>query len=157
LAAAAALLAGLYCVASGWANRPLPRENLAVADHVGPIDAEMPLVREGFGNRSGTYRTQRIPLAAVGQPMMTYSPPRTLWVPDIGTARYGQALRFLVDPQARLIYEATTQGRTLLSYDDSADNLGHSARNRMLAGGGLVAFAAYQAIALARRRRRRDA
>lgn len=151
---AIAVLAGLYLLASGWSGLPLSRETLAIADHVGPLDVDMPLVSEGLGRNRGNYRTQLIPLAAAGQPVKTYSPARTLWVSDTGTVRFGQTLRFLVDPQAGLIYEATSQGRTLLHYDETAANLRSSARMRMLFGAALLVFAAYQAATILLRRRR---
>ncbi|UZF94650.1 hypothetical protein [Bosea sp. NBC_00550] len=43
-----------------------------------------------------------------------------------------------------MIYEATTEGRTMLSYDDTVGNLSASARNRLLVGLALFAFAIWQ-------------
>ncbi|UZF94649.1 hypothetical protein [Bosea sp. NBC_00550] len=70
---------GLYIAATAWARFPLPREQLSVAGHVGPISIDTPLVQEGTGRNQGSYRTQRIALVATGHPLKTYSPARTLW------------------------------------------------------------------------------
>ena len=139
-------------VLAGWLARPLPREKLAIAEHVGPISVEMPIISEGIGRNRGGYRTQRLPLVASGRMLQTYSPPRTLWVDGLDNIRWGQPLRFLVDPDAGLIYEATSAGRSLLSYDESAANLQDSARNRILMGLGVLAFAAWQFGTLLHRR-----
>lgn len=140
-------------VLAGWLARPLPREKLAIAEHVGPISVEMPIISEGIGRNRGGYRTQRLPLVASGRSLQTYSPPRTLWVDGLDNIRWGQPLRFLVDPDAGLIYEATSAGRSLLSYDESAANLQDSARNRILMGLGVLALAAWQFGTLLHRRR----
>lgn len=146
-------------VVAGWLARPLPREKLTIAEHVGPISVEMPIVSDGIGRNRGGYRTQRLPLVASGRMLQTYSPPRALWVNDLDNIRWGQPLRFLVDPDAGLVYEATSAGRSLLSYDESAANLQESARNRILIGLGVLAFAAWQFGTLLHRRRqeRREA
>jgi hypothetical protein len=135
---------GLYVAATAWARFPLPREQLSVAGHVGPISIDTPLVQEGTGRNQGSYRTQRIALVATGHPLKIYSPARTLWVENTDRIRWGQPLHFLVDPDRGLIYEATTEGRTMLSYDDTVGNLSASARNRLLVGLALLAFAIWQ-------------
>ncbi len=144
---------GLYLAAMGMTGFPLAREKFAIAEHVGPITIDTPLVHEWSGRSSGSYRTQRIPLAVAGQPAGIYAPARTLWVRDTDNIRYGQKLRFLVDPGRMLVYEATTEGRPLLSYDETAANLTGSARMRLLIGLGLLALAAWQGVSIILRRR----
>ena len=132
----------------------MAREQLAVADHVGPISIDTPLVQESNGRHRSNYRTQHIPLAAAGERVRIYAPAPTLWVRDTDNIRYGQQIRFLVDPDRAIVYEATSQGRTLLAYDETAENLSGSARSRLLAGLGLIALAAWQLGAMILRRRR---
>ncbi len=140
-------------VLSGWQASPLPRDRLSVAEHVGPISVEMPIVSSGIGRNRGGYRTQLLPLVASGRMLQTYAPPRNLWVDGLGDIRWGQPLRFLVDPDAGLVYEATSAGKILLSYDRSFAKLSESARNRSLIGLGFLAFAAWQLGTLLHRRR----
>ncbi|MGX1743095.1 hypothetical protein ACWIEX_16230 [Bosea sp. NPDC055353] len=127
---------------------------MSVAEHVGPISVEMPIISDGIGRNRGGYRTQLLPLVASGRMLQTYAPPRNLWVDGLGNIRWGQPLRFLVDPDAGLVYEATSAGKILLlSYDRSFANLSESARNRSLIGLGFLAFAAWQLGTLLYRRR----
>jgi hypothetical protein len=144
---------GLFMALAGWQAGPLPRDRLSVAEHVGPISVEMPIISDGIGRNRGGYRTQLLPLVASGRMLQTYAPPRNLWVDDLDTIRSGQTLRFLVDPDAGLVYEATSAGRTLLAYEASAAKLRDSARNRILIGLGFLAFAAWQFGKLLLRRR----
>jgi hypothetical protein len=125
------VLLGLFLLLKGITTHPPERAALTAADHVGPISYTTPLVSYGSGRSRGTYRTQMIPLAVPGFGGMQVSPPPTLWVDDLDRLRYGQRVQFLVDPHTRTVFEATTDGRTLLAYEASA-------ANRRGRGGGLI-------------------
>lgn len=140
LIAAVIIVFGLFVLVTGWRAMPLPREGLAVVDHIGPIDVDTPPVAQGQGSN----RTQHIPLVAAGRVEQVYSPAPTLRVDGTDQLRSGQPVRFLVDPKAGLIYEATTQGKTLLAYEDTASNLGASARNRILLGFGALVLGGFR-------------
>lgn len=128
-------LLGLFLLIAGFAQRPPERGALTVADHVGPISYTTPLVRVSRGRRgTSTYRTQKIVLAVPGFSPIEVSPPPTLWVDGIDRLRHGQQVRFLIDPQARLVFEATSEGRTLLSFAESEGNRRGRSNGLIVAG-----------------------
>jgi len=128
------VLVGLFLLLDGLTTRPPDRAALTAADHVGPISYTTPLVSYNRGRRRGNYRTQVIPLAVPGFGTIRVSPPPTLWVDDLDHLRRGQRVRFLVDPHARMVFEATTEGRTLLSYEASAESRRGRGNGAILAG-----------------------
>ncbi len=67
-----------------------------------------------------------------------YRPAPTLWVADISDLPPGTKVRYLVDPQAQLIYEAVSDGKTLLAYEATLENLSASARGRIFVGAALT-------------------
>ena len=159
LAGAAAMALGLAMIAASWWKGPLPRERLSLIEHVGPMVVATPLVRYGGpGHRqsSGTYRTQDIPLLAAGRLSGTYRPVKTLWVDDLDRISRGQKLSFLVDPGRRLVYEATTNGRVLLAYEETAAKLNETVRQNMLFGLGFVAIGGFWLAPIVWRHWRRE-
>jgi hypothetical protein len=129
------VLLGLFLLLKGATTRPPTREALTVADHVGPLSYTTPLVRVSRGRRgTATYRTQIIPLSVPGLGYMQVSPPPTLWVDGIDQLRYGQRVEFRIDPHARMVFEATSGGRTLLSYAESEANRRSRSNGLILAG-----------------------
>jgi hypothetical protein len=143
LLATLACCAGLYLLGAAWWNRPIPRDELLLVEHVGSPVVEMPLVRYGgMGSRQprGTYRTQDVRLTTVGRHSGTYRPASTLWIDDLDQVSRGQKLNFLVDPGSRLIYEVTADARVLLGYEETADHRRSAARRALLFGLGFLAF-----------------
>ncbi len=130
----AVTLMGLYLLAQGFAARPPERSALTAADHIGPVSYSMPLVSYSRGRSRGTYRTQLISLTLPGFGWMQVSPPPTLWVDDLDRLRADQRVRFLIDRHFRIVYEATTEGRTLLAYEASAANRRGRGLGLILAG-----------------------
>jgi hypothetical protein len=128
------VLLGLFLLLKGFTTQPPERSALTAAEHVGPISYSTPLVSYGSGRSRGTYRTQLIPLAVPGFGGMQVSPPPTLWVDDLDRLRHGQRVQFLIDPHARMVFEATTEGRTLLSYEASAASRKGRGNGLILAG-----------------------
>lgn len=128
-------LVGLVLLFRGATSRPPERAALTVADHVGPISYTAPLVTVSRGRRgNSTYRTQMIPLSVPGFGFMQVSPPPTLWVDGIDRLSYGQRVEFRIDPHARMVFEATSGGRTLLSYAESEANRRGRSNGLILAG-----------------------
>ncbi len=128
-------LLGLFLLIMGFAHRPPDRSALTVADHAGPISYTTPLVRVSRGRRgTSTYRTQKIPLAVPGFGFMEVSPPPTLWVDGIDRLRYGQQVRFLIDPRMKLVFEAASEGRTFLAFAESEANRRRRSNGLMIAG-----------------------
>ncbi|MFC5418842.1 hypothetical protein ACFPOB_04605 [Bosea eneae] len=165
LGAAISLVLGLWLLVAGWRTLRLARGDLLVADHVGPMSYSTPLIRVSSGRRgTATYRTQDLWLAAIrddGQYnyRQLYRPARGLWVDDIDRLDRDQQVRFLVDPDRQLVYEATSRGKTFLAYDDTAETLTSGARRSMLFGFALLAGAVWHLWPLASRywRERQDA
>lgn len=156
LIGAVMLALGVIVVAVSWWKGPLSRERLSLIEQVGPMNVATPLVQYGGpGPRqsSGTYRTQDIPLFAAGRISGIYRPARTLWVGDLDRIPRGQRLSFLVDPDRRLVYEATTSGRVLLAYEETAAKLNDTVRRNMLFGLAFVAIGGFWVGRIARRRR----
>ncbi len=128
-------LLGLFLLIAGFAQRPPDRNALVAADHVGPISHTTPLVRVSRGRRgTSTYRTQKILLAVPGFGPIEVSPPPTLWVDGIDNLRYGQQVRFLIDPNMRLVFEATSEGRTFLAFAESKANRRRRSNGLLVAG-----------------------
>ncbi|CAN7476943.1 hypothetical protein [Bosea sp. LjRoot237] len=157
LGAAISLVLGLWLLIAGLRTLPLARGDLLVADHVGPISYSTPLMRVSSG-RSGstTYRTQDLWLVAIGGNQQInyqrlYRPARGLWVDGIDRLESGQQVRFLVDPHHRLVYEATSRGRTFLSYDATAETRTSAAHRSLLFGFALLAGAVWHLWPLASR------
>ena len=159
LGAAISLVLGLWLLVAGWRTLPMARGDLLVADHVGPISYDTPLMRVSSGRRgSATYRTQDLWLVVRGDnPRINYQqlyrPARGLWVDGIDRLDAGQQVRFLVDPGHKLVYEATSRGKTFLAYDDTAETLTSGARRSFLFGFALLAGAVWHLWPLARRHR----
>ncbi len=126
---------GLILLLTGLANRPPERSGLTAAEHVGPISYTTPLATVSNGRRgNATYRTQKIPLAVPDFGLIEVSPPPTLWVDGLDNLRYGQRVRFLIDRHARIVFEATSDGRTLLAYADSLANRRRRSNGMIVAG-----------------------
>ncbi|PZR89453.1 MAG: hypothetical protein DI537_21015 [Stutzerimonas stutzeri] len=164
LGAAISLVLGLWLLVAGWRTLPLARGDLLVADHVGPVSYSTPLIRVSSGRGSSTYRTQDLYLVAIGNNQQVYyqrlyRPARGLWVDDIDRLDRDQQVRFLVDPDRQLVYEATSRGKTFLAYDETAETLTGGARRSMLFGFALLAGAVWHLWPLASRywRERQDA
>ncbi|MBR3190595.1 hypothetical protein [Bosea sp. (in: a-proteobacteria)] len=164
LGAAISLVLGLWLLIAGWRTLPLARGDLLVADHVGPISYSTPLMRVSSGRGSSTYRTQDLWLVAIGNNQQVYfqrlyRPARGLWVDGIDRLDPGQQVRFLVDPNHQLVYEATSRGKTFLTYDDTAETLTSGARRSFLFGFALLGSVAWHLWPLALRwwRERRGA
>lgn len=157
LGAAISLVLGLWLLLAGWRTLPLARGDLLVADHVGPMSYSTPLMRVSTGRRgTTTYRTQDLWLVVINDnPRINYQqlyrPVRGLWVDGIDRLDHGQQVRFLVDPGHKLVYEATSRGRTFLAYDDTAEALRNGARRSMLFGFALLGSVAWHLWPLARR------
>lgn len=157
LGAAISLVLGFWLLIAGWRTLPLARGDLLVADHVGPINYSTPLMRVSSGRSgSATYRTQDLWLVAIGDNQQInhqrlYRPARGLWVDGIDRLDSGQQVRFLVDPDRQLVYEATSRGKAFLSYDDTAAALTSGAHRALLFGFALLAGAAWHLWPLARR------
>jgi len=157
LGAAISFCLGVWLLVGGLRTLPLARGDLLVADHVGPISYSMPLMRVSSGRRgSTTYRTQDIPLVALGDNQRIYlrkmyRPVRGLWVDGIDRLDHGQQVRFLVDPNRQLVYEATSQGKTFLAYDETAETLKSAANRQFLFAFGLLASIAWHMWPLASR------
>jgi hypothetical protein len=151
------LLLGLWLLVGGWRTMPLARGDLLVADHVGPMSYSAPLISYRSGRSgSGTYRTQDLWLVATGDRghihyKRRYRPVRGLWVDGIDRLDHGQQVRFLVDPNLQLVYEATSRGKTFLSYDETAETLTGAANRQFLFGFALFAGAVWQFWPLASR------
>ncbi|MGA0597174.1 hypothetical protein [Enterovirga sp. CN4-39] len=143
-------LAGLVIAVMAFRALPVAREALAVAEAVAPVYAADEWVREGGGKwGTTTRRRQDIAVAGSGRGYLIVSPPRSLRVPDIDRLPQGIPLRFLIDPERRLIYEARLGERVLLAYAKSAEAL----RNPALAVlAGSLAVAAAGGFGLWRRR-----
>ena len=143
-------LAGLVIAAMAFRALPVAREALAVAEAVAPVYAADEWVQEGSGKWGTTpRRRQDIAVAGSGRGYLIVSPPRSLRVPDIDRLPQGIPLRFLIDPERRLIYEARLGERVLLAYAKSAEAL----RNPALAVlAGSLAVAAAGGFGLWRRR-----
>jgi len=159
LIGAAMLALGIIVVAASWWKGPLSRERLSLIEQFGPMTVATPLVRYGGpGHRqsSGTYRTQDIPLLAAGRISGTYRPAKTLWVDDLDRIPRSQKLSFLVDPGRRLVYEATTNGRVLLAYEETAAKLNETVRQNMLFGLGFVAIGGFWLAPIVWRHWRRE-
>lgn len=140
-----ALAFGCFLLGAAWQKRPLSKEQLSLIEQVGPLYVQMPLVRYGrLGRResTGTYRTQDIMLTS-GRISGAYRPPRYLWVDDLDRVQRGQKLRFLVDPHDRVVYEAVTNGKKLLSYEESAANLNDSAQKGFMYALGFLAMGGF--------------
>lgn len=158
LGAAISLVLGLWLVIAGWRTLPLARGDLLVADRVGPISYNSPLIRVSTGRRgSATYRTQDLWLAAISEDgrynhQRMYRPARGLWVDGIDRLDRDQQVRFLVDPTHQLVYEATSRGKTFLAYDATAEALTSGARRSFLFGFGLLGSVAWHLWPLALRR-----
>lgn len=157
LGAAISLVLGLWLLLAGWGTLPLARGDLLVADHVGPMSYSTPLMRVSTGRRgSATYRTQDLWLVVLSDnPRINYQqlyrPARGLWVDGIDRLDSGQQVRFLVDPNHRLVYEATSRGKTFLAYDDTAEALTSGARRSFLFGFALLGSVAWHLWPLALR------
>lgn len=151
------LLLGLWLLVGGWRTLPLARGDLLVADHVGPMSYSAPLISYRSGRSgSGTYRTQDLWLVATGDRghihyKRRYRPVRGLWVDGIDRLDHGQQVRFLVDPNLQLVYEATSRGKTFLSYDETAETLTGAANRQFLFGFALLAGVLWQLWPLASR------
>jgi hypothetical protein len=151
------LLLGLWLLVGGWRTLPLARGDLLVADHVGPMSYSAPLISYRSGRSgSGTYRTQDLWPVATGDRghihyKRRYRPVRGLWVDGIDRLDHGQQVRFLVDPNLQLVYEATSRGKTFLSYDETAETLTGAANRQFLFGFALFAGAVWQFWPLASR------
>lgn len=126
-----AWLSGVLAVGSvvmliGYAALPLARDALTIVDATGPIVGTSELITESRGRGYRSYRKQTIWLRAGRYGSLGASPPKYLWVDDLDRIGSGQIVRFLVDPDRSIIYEATSEGRTLLAYAAAADKLkGH--------------------------------
>lgn len=157
LGTAISLVLGLWLLIAGWHTLPLARGDLFVADHVGPISYDTPLIRVSSGRRgTATYRTQDLWLVVISNDrrinyQQLYRPARGLWVDGIDRLDQGQQVRFLVDPSDRLVYEATSRGKTFLAYDDTAETLTSGANRSFLFGFLLLAGAAWNLWPLASR------
>ncbi|MGE7473053.1 hypothetical protein ACQKLX_26740 [Bosea sp. NPDC003192] len=157
LGAAISLVLGLWLLIAGWRTLPLARGDLLVADHVGPMSYSTPLIRVSSGRRgTATYRTQDLWLVVISDnPRINYQqlyrPARGLWVDGIDRLDRGQQVRFLVDPSDRLVYEATSRGKTFLAYDDTAEKLTSGAHRSFLFGFALLAGAVWHLWPLASR------
>ncbi|MCP4565821.1 MAG: hypothetical protein GY873_12635 [Bosea sp.] len=157
LGAAISLVLGLWLLIAGWRTLPLARGDLLVADHVGPISYSTPLMRVSSGRSgSATYRTQDLWLVAIGGNQQVYyqrlyRPARGLWVDGIDRLDAGQQVRFLVDPGHKLVYEATSRGKSFLAYDDTAEALTSGARRSFLFGFALLGSVAWHLWPLASR------
>ena len=117
-------LAGLVVVAVAFARLPPSRGNLVVAEAAAPVHVTDELVRVSSGRRgSATYRQQNIAVSGGGRGYLLVSPPRELWVPEIDRLPRGTVVRFLIDVDNRLIYEARLGERILLAYETSAGQL----------------------------------
>ncbi len=114
--ALAGLVLAIYCLL----RLPPARASLAAAEAVAPIHVTDELVHETRRRGASTWRRQNVAVAGAGRGHLVVSPPRTLWVPDIDRLDRGTKVRFLIDPDARLIYEARLGERVLLSYETSA-------------------------------------
>jgi hypothetical protein len=166
LLATLAWFVGLYLLGAAWWNRPIPRGELLLVQHVGSPIVDMPLVRYGgMGSRQprGTYRTQDVRLTSAGRHSGTYRPASTLWIDNLDQVSRGQKLNFLVDPGSRLIYEVTADGRVLLDYEETADHRRSAAWRALLFGLGFLAFGScwiansagfgFKSLGLARKKR----
>jgi hypothetical protein len=157
LGAAISLVLGLWLLIAGWRTLPLARGDLLVADHVGRMSYSTPLMRVSTGRRgTATYRTQDLRLVVISDnPRINYQqlyrPARGLWVDGIDRLDHGQQVRFLVDPGRRLVYEATSRGRTFLAYDDTAEALTSGAHRSLLFGFILLAGVVWHLWPLASR------
>lgn len=129
-----ALAFGSYLIGAAWQKLPLSKEQLSLIEQVGPLYVQMPLVRfGGLGRResTGTYRTQDIMLT-FGRVSRVYRPPKYLWVHDLDQVQRGQKIQILVDPHDRVVYDAVTNGKKLLAYEEAAASLTDSARKGLL-------------------------
>lgn len=157
LGAAISLVLGLWLLIAGLRTLPLARGDLLVADRVGPISYSTPLMRVSKGRSgSATYRTQDLWLTAISDNRQInyqrlYRPARGLWVDGIDRLDSGQEVRFLVDPHRQLVYEATSRGKTFLSYDATAETLTSGAYRSLLFGFALLGSVAWHLWPLARR------
>lgn len=134
---------GLFMLAAAWWKGPTAREQLVLVEEKAPMIVEMPLVSYGgLGARQtrGTYRTQEIRLYGAGRHSGLYRPAKNLWVDDLDRVPSGQKVLFRVDPGTSLIYEATSNGRVLLSYERTAARLNEQFWQILLIGLGLLAF-----------------
>jgi hypothetical protein len=137
-------LGGLVVAAMSVVRLPPSREALAVAEAVAPIHVTDELVRESSGRHSsGTWRRQNISVAGGGRSYLVVSPPRTLWVPDIDRLDRGTRVRFLIDPDRRLVYEAKLGERVLLAYETSAGQQRRAALYALALAAGLVAMGGF--------------
>lgn len=114
------VLVGLVLLGLGWSGLPPSRSSLVAVEHRGRVIVTTELITEQARRGNTTYRTQRISLNVPAFGYRVVSPARTLWVDDIDRVRPDQVVRFLVDPRSDLVFEATSDGRTLLSYDETA-------------------------------------
>lgn len=147
---------GVWLLVGGLRTMPLARGDLLVADHVGPMSYSSPLMRVTSGRGSSTYRTQELWLVALGDDQKIYRrnmyrPVRGLWVDGIDRFDHGQQVRFLVDPRLMLVYEATSQGKTFLAYDDTAEALTSASNRQFLFAFALFAGVVWHVWPLARR------
>ena len=130
-------LVGLVLAAIAFARLPPARDKLVVAEAAAPIHVTDELVRVSSGRHgTGTYRRQNIAVAGGGRGSLVVSPPRELWVPDLDRLPRGSVVRFLIDPEDRVIYEARLGERILLDYETSAGQR----RGRALGGLGFGAL-----------------
>jgi hypothetical protein len=139
------VLGGLVVAGMSVVRLPPSREALAVAEAVAPIHVTDELVRESGGRHSsgGTWRRQNIPVAGGGRSYLVVSPPRTLWVPDIDRLAPGTVVRFLIDPDRRLVYEAKLGERVLLAYETSAGQQRRGALYALALAAGLLAMGGF--------------
>lgn len=134
------VLVGLGLIGFGWSSLPPARALLSVVEQRGQPRVSTELITEQSRHGNTSYRTQRISLNVPGFGARIVSPARTLWVDDIDRVRPDQVISFLVDPVTDILFEATTEGRTLLAYDTTAG--ARSGRGWTLIAIGFVMLAA---------------
>lgn len=123
---------GLVFLALGYGALPVGRESLVTVEIEAPLPVRRVLV-EGSGRNPDNYFTQRLKVALPGNDSAEVSPVRKLLIPEIEDLKRG-TVRFLIDPLTRQIYEASLDGRVLLSYIRSAGTRRRNAFIAMLVG-----------------------
>ncbi|QCK85728.1 hypothetical protein E8L99_08105 [Phreatobacter aquaticus] len=138
------IAAGIVLLGWGWSTLPPGKTVLTVVEQIGPPSVTTELIREYSRRGDTTYRTQRIALQVPGKGVHIVSPARTLWVGDLDTVRRDQAVRYLVDLDQQIVFEATTDGRTLLAYEQTAGNRTGYGRALMIIGLIMLVIGAFQ-------------
>jgi len=123
---------GLVFLALGYGALPVARDSLVTVELEAPLPVRRVLV-EGSGRNPGNYFSQRLKIALPGNDTAEVSPVRKLLIPEIEDLKRG-TVRFLIDPLSRRIYEASLDGRVLISYVRSAGTRRRNAFIAMLVG-----------------------